>query len=134
MNVAEQRIATCRKINTKGQWLKYLSPESRGCFLYHITRHGLLTRINDPSESEGWWILGTDKEYDFPEHKEAVLNLFKSVTVVSHWTNTLQHMHPDGEISTQSIAANESELLDFLNLGRKGSIASSRPEKNKDIN
>ncbi|WP_237839528.1 hypothetical protein, partial [Escherichia coli] len=58
MNVAEQRIATCRKINTKGQWLKYLSPESRGCFLYHITRHGLLTRINDPSESEGWWILG----------------------------------------------------------------------------
>lgn len=122
MNMAEQRIAMCRKINAKGQWLKYLSPESRGCFLYHITRHGLLTRMNDPSESEGWWILGTDKEYDFPEHKEAVLNLFKSVTVVSHWTNTLQHMHPDGEISTQSIAVNESELLDFLNLGRKGGV------------
>ncbi|MCH7335761.1 hypothetical protein [Acinetobacter sp. NIPH 2699] len=119
LKIAEQRIAMCRKINEKGQWLKYLSPESRGCFLYHITRHGLLTRWHDPTESEGWRIIGTDKEYDFPEHKEAVLNLFKSVTVVNHWTNTLQHMSPDGERSAKSISENESELLDFLNLGRR---------------
>ncbi|ENW17593.1 ATPase involved in DNA repair [Acinetobacter haemolyticus CIP 64.3 = MTCC 9819] len=119
MQKAEQRIAMCRKINEKGQWLKYLSPESRGCFLYHITRHGLLTRWHDRTETEGWRIIGTDKEYDFPEHKEAVLNLFRSVTVVNHWTNTLQHMSPDGERSTKSIAENESELLDFLNLGRR---------------
>ena len=118
MQIAEQRIAMCRKINAKEQWLKYLSPESRGCFLYHITRHGFLTRINDPTETEGWRFFGTDKEYDLPEHKQAVLNLFKSATVVSHWTNTLQHMSSNGEVSGKSIAENESELLDFLNLGR----------------
>lgn len=116
MQIAEQRIAMCRKINAKEQWLKYLSPESRGCFLYHITRHGFLTHMNDPSELRGLNI------HDLPEHKEAVLNLFRSVTVVNHWTNTLQHMSSDGERSTKSIAQNESELLDFLNLGRRAVI------------
>jgi len=125
MRVAEKRLEMCRKINAKEQWIKYLSPESRGCFLYHITRHSLLTRINDPAEREGWRFFGTDKEYDLPEHKQAVLNLFKSVTVVSHWTNTLQHMSSDGELSDKSIAGNESELLDFLNLG--GSMSGVLP-------
>ena len=117
MNLAEDRLKICRKINEKKQWLKYLSPESRGCFLYHITRHGFLTRLLDPAESEGWAIIGTDKVYQLPEHKEAVLNLLNSVTVVNHWTNTLQHMSNDGEKSSKSISQNESELLDFLNLG-----------------
>ncbi len=60
------------------------------------------------------------KEHELPEHKQAVINLFKSVTVVSHWTNTLQHMSPEGEKSSKSIAENEKELLQFLNLGSNG--------------
>lgn len=116
---AEKRIAMCRKINAKPQWLKYLSPESRGCFLYHITRHGWKTRMLDPSEREGWGVLNTDKEYALPEHKQAVINIFQSVTQVSHWTNTLQHMSGEGGVSSKSIAENEKELLEFLNLGNK---------------
>lgn len=117
---AEKRIAMCRKINdNKPQWLKYLSPESRGCFLYHITRHGWKTRMLDPSESEGWKLIYTDKEHQLPEHKKAVINLFQSVTQVNHWTNTLQHMSSDGQKSNKTIAENEKELLEFLNLGAK---------------
>ncbi|WP_445114934.1 hypothetical protein [Acinetobacter sp. WZC-1] len=121
MQVAEQRIKIVRKINSDvSQWLKYLSPESRGCYLYHITRHGLISRMLDPAESEGWWLMANLKEHELPEHKQAVINLFKSVTVVSHWTNTLQHMSPEGEKSSKSIAENEKELLQFLNLGSNG--------------
>lgn len=116
---AEKRIAMCQKINKKDQWLKYLSPESRGCFLYHITRHGWKTRILDPSEREGWKLIYTDKEHQLPDHKKAVINLFQSVTQVSHWTNTLQHMSSDGQKSNKSITENEKELLEFLNLGSK---------------
>lgn len=116
---AEKRIAMCRKINAKPQWLKYLSPESRGCFLYHITRHGWKTRMLDPSESEGWKLIYTDKEHHLPEHKRAVINLFQSVTQISHWSNTLQHMSSDGQKSNKSITENEKELLEFLNLGAK---------------
>lgn len=109
----------CRKSNKKDQWLKYLSPESRGCFLYHITRHGWKTRILDPSEREGWKLIYTDKEHQLPDHKKAVINLFQSVIAVSHWTNTLQHMSSDGQKSNKSITENEKELLEFLNLGTK---------------
>lgn len=118
MQIAEKRLEMCRKINAKEQWLKYLSPESRGCFLYHITRHGLVSGVLNPSQRDGTWVLNNVKEYDLTAHKEAVLNLFRSVTVVSHWTNTLQHMSTDGDTSVKTIAQNESELLDFLNLGR----------------
>lgn len=116
---AEKRIDMCRKINAKPQWLKYLSPESRGCFLYHITRYGWKTRMLNPSESEGWKLIYTDKEHQLPDHKKAIINLFQSVTQVSHWTNTLQHMSSDGQKSNTSISENEKELLEFLNLGNK---------------
>lgn len=115
LDKADARTKLARRIvNAEDRdWLIYATPEAKGMLLYEVTRHMWYShRVDSPHVS----IAKGEVQY-LPTHKEAVLTILSTITTKADWDNVLQHRHPTGEKSSETIGKIDGDFLRFLNYG-----------------
>lgn len=115
---AQARKAMVNNINISSHWLVHSTPETRGMFLYQITRHGMPSHGRDlPSANLSEGSLYNPEIHFLSDHKQAVNNIMATAQTAAAWRNVFQHMSKDGSKSAKDPGKNEGDVLRFLNDG-----------------
>ena len=108
LEVEERRVALMERVLTNPLALKYCTPEAHGILLWHLSRHGALTKSTHlAANSENWEVLG--------RRKRAIIQICRWAQCKSQFENMVQHMGPDGALG--DFAANYAHLLRFMEIG-----------------
>lgn len=111
---ADARERMVQNINKLPSWLIYATPETRGILLYAITRHYTESHLKNLPSTE---MHGLDVQvHALPSHKEAILNIMRTVHTHAEWANVMQHMSLDGSPVADAGHA-EGDVVRFLDYG-----------------
>jgi hypothetical protein len=104
----DRRVALMERVLSDPPELRICPPESHGILLWHLSRHGKLTKTTHlAANSENWETLG--------RRKRAIIQVCRWAQCKSQFENMVQHMAQQG--TKGSFADNYAHLLHFMEIG-----------------
>lgn len=108
MDREDRRVALMNRVLANPPTLRIATPEAHGILLWHLSRHGQLSKSTHLwANSEDWEVLG--------RRKRAIIQVCRWAQCKSQFENMVQHMGARGEKG--SFDANYSHLLRFMEIG-----------------